>query len=735
MAIVQIIIVGKNESANALNSTRKDVDLLDAAVGKLKNGLAALGISFSAVKLLDLAKDAAVMNARYTTLGVTMGVVGANAGYTADQMEKHEAALRKNGIAMIESRETLTKMASAHMELAESVKLSRIAQDAAVIGGINSSEAFSRMIDGIRSGEVEILKTIGINASFENSYKRLAKELGKTSDELTETEKVTARTNAVIAKGADIAGAYEAAMGTAGKQLSSMKRYMDNLKVTAGEVFQDLLIVAVGGFTDALKEANTEAERLQQEGQLKEWGRDVVLAMAAVADAVRIVINLVATVTGAAVAGTMQIFALGQATAAILRGDLAGARQSMNEMRAYGEGWWEDMQKRWNGKSFTASAQEMFAERDRNAPADAARKQEMEERQLAAGRERRREEEAQAQAAALEKEEKGWAKLAEWADESLEKMIAAEEKLLEEMRKRSNQYELLTAKMLEYEGEYQAAETQRQSVNKQSAEYLQLQTDAANGLRGAVGALATTEKQRSIDLATALSRENEEQRNYEESTARLREQLDVLLGKDKELADAEAKVREGLGAMAELQDRVRIAWAEGNKVAISALSQQIALQDRLNAKVSEQLAFMESVKVLTGEIVGFNNGQAIYRDDWKSQQYQYQSPQAAVAAAQGSPAASWGQPAGTIYDAQGKPVSVPAFAEGTPYVKKSGYAYIHEGEAVVKASQNRGGGGNITIGGISVTVQGGNSSAATVDEIARQLVPAIRRNLGRSLAA
>lgn len=737
MAIVQIIIQGKNESGGAFNSTRKDVDLLDAAVGKLKSGLAALGLSFSAIKLFDLAKEAAMLNARYTTLGVTMQVVGANAGYTADEMARYEQQLQKNGIAMIESRETLTKMASAHMDLAEAAKLSRVAQDAAVIGGINSSDAFNRMVDGIRSGEVEILKTIGINVNFEQSYKKLAQQLGKTSDELTETEKVMARTNAVIEKGADIAGAYEAAMGTAGKQVTSMQRYIDNLKVTAGEVFQDLLIVAVTQFTGALKDANTEAERLQQEGKLKEWGRDVVIAMAMVADAVRIVINLVATVTSTAIAGAMQIYALGSAAVAVARGDLAGAKRSLDEFKAYGDGWWEDMQQRWSGKSFTQTAKDMFADRDRNAPADAARRKEMEERQLAAGRERRLQEEAQARAAALEKEEKSWAKLAEWADNSVDKMIEAEERQLEEMRKRSDKYEELAAKMLDYEGKYLDAATRRQENDKRSAEYLQLQTDAANGLRGAVEALAATERQHAINKATAMARENEERRNYANETARLQAELDALLGKDKALIDSEAKLREGLNAMAGLQDRIRVAWAEGNKVAINALSQQIALQSQLNAKVSEQIAFMESVKVLTGEIVGFINGQAVYRDDWKKDQYWYQSPQTAAQSSMGASGSPWGQAAGTIYDVNGNPIDVPKFASGTPYVTKSGYAYIHEGEKIVPAAQNRSGGGSISIGGITMQISFVSTGNAQTDANAfvRAAVPELRRQLRNSLAA
>lgn len=208
------------------------------------------------------------LSARYDTMGIVMGVAGNNAGYTRSQMAGLQQELMLTGISALESRSSLTSLATANIDLASATKLARAAQDVAVVGNMNSSEALANLIHGIKSGQTEILRTLGLNVQFETGYRRVAAAVGKTTQELTEQEKVQSRTNQVLGEAARYAGIYEASMGTAGKQAKSMERYIENLEVQLGSTFQPAYSAGVELLTGAVKGLTKEFEQLQQSGDI-----------------------------------------------------------------------------------------------------------------------------------------------------------------------------------------------------------------------------------------------------------------------------------------------------------------------------------------------------------------------------------------------------------------------------------------------------------------------------------
>jgi hypothetical protein len=289
------------ENEKAADKTADASDKLSGKVDILTRLYRDIAAAAAAWKLVEHIKEMATLNARYETMGVVMRVAGNNAGYTGSQMLELEKQLQKTGISMLKSRETLTSLATANIDLAKASGLARASQDLAVVANINSSEAFARMVQGIKSGESEVLRTMGLNVSFEVSYKKLAAQLHTTSDKLTENQKVQARTNAVVQESIRYTGIYEEAMGTAGKQLLSMQRYTEDLKVKQGEVFNEILTVGVIAFTAHLKDANGEVSELARNGQLKAWGESITEVFVGVLDNINnalAAVKLLSTVAG-----------------------------------------------------------------------------------------------------------------------------------------------------------------------------------------------------------------------------------------------------------------------------------------------------------------------------------------------------------------------------------------------------------------------------------------------------
>lgn len=247
----------------------------EKSANRLAEAIKLLAAGYALLKVGEYVKDAALMAARYETLGVVMEVVGRNAGYTKTQMDYASEGIAKQGITMIESRESAVKLVQAHVDLQHAEGLARIAQNAAVIGHMNSSEAFDRLVNGIARGNVLILRNIGINVNLQSAYREMADSLGKTTKELTENERVEARRIAVFERGADINGVYEKSMDTAGKQILSMQRYTQDFKTTFGETFNEALTIGVMGLTDHLKGSNKAITDLSKNDQLEEWGHNI----------------------------------------------------------------------------------------------------------------------------------------------------------------------------------------------------------------------------------------------------------------------------------------------------------------------------------------------------------------------------------------------------------------------------------------------------------------------------
>ncbi len=255
-------------NTEGMDSAQRGMEGLTKTGEYLEKTINRVVAAFLSWKGAEWARDVVMLGARYETLGVAMTVVGHNAGYTSAQMAQFQDALQRTGISMIESRNNLARMAAAQLDLSKSSELARVAQDAAVIAGVNSSQAFESIVQGIVSGQPRILHTLGIFANFSAAEKAWADAHQRTAESLSVAEKVGIRMNEVLFEGAKRAGAYAASMDTAGKQIFSMQRYIEDLEVKLGSIFGPALQKMVFDLVDKLHLMSAALDDMQKSGQL-----------------------------------------------------------------------------------------------------------------------------------------------------------------------------------------------------------------------------------------------------------------------------------------------------------------------------------------------------------------------------------------------------------------------------------------------------------------------------------
>lgn len=213
--------------------------------------------------------------ARTEVLDIAMQSVARSSGYAIAALNAQRMSVMDLGIAEQEATQILTRFMQAQLNTADAAKLARVAQDAAVIAGYNSSQAAEQMTEAIAKQRPELLSAFGMTRNMLEIYKDYAATVGKTTAQLSEAEKKQAMLNYILAEGKKIAGTYEASMGVVGKQIRSLPRYWDTLKnAIAMPLTLPALSVIVGGITNSLKNAINWAEA--NTVTLQRWGQTAV---------------------------------------------------------------------------------------------------------------------------------------------------------------------------------------------------------------------------------------------------------------------------------------------------------------------------------------------------------------------------------------------------------------------------------------------------------------------------
>lgn len=204
------------------------VEILGSVVSKLGEATTAA---------IDFSKESVAMAGRSQELAVTASLLGQRIGFSAQEIQGYIDDITELGIRSDVSGQVLAQFARYNLDLAKATDFARVAQDAAIISGKDSSETLERLLRGIITLEKRTIRYAGVNVNLSESFKTAATEIGKSSETLTEQEKIQAALNAVLEEGVRIQGLYEAALETPAKQFRTLQREVQQLQIELGTPF------------------------------------------------------------------------------------------------------------------------------------------------------------------------------------------------------------------------------------------------------------------------------------------------------------------------------------------------------------------------------------------------------------------------------------------------------------------------------------------------------------------
>ena len=267
MADVTIDIVAKDSFSGVLGNFGSIMTGIESVVNLAKDAFDAI-----AKPIINFGLESTLAAARVSELQAVNQILGENAGIASGAIIEAAQAVRDMGIEAGVSQQVIAEFVKANLDIAYAADVARVAQDAAVISGLNSTEVTSRIIDGIVTLNPLILRNAGIIVDLQLGYQAYAAEMGIAVTEMTTAEKQQVALNLVLEAGAGIAGAYAAAMEEPGKVLRSFPRYFDDIMIAVGEPFQEAFGTTIFAFADLAKWIG---EAVSEGGEFRPFLEDV----------------------------------------------------------------------------------------------------------------------------------------------------------------------------------------------------------------------------------------------------------------------------------------------------------------------------------------------------------------------------------------------------------------------------------------------------------------------------
>jgi hypothetical protein len=213
---------------------------LSVAVGTLAAQIATKAAS----AFTSYGKEALMTSARVETLASVARFMGAQAGYSATEIDALAGALQRQGITSAQSYDTIIQLTRANLGLENATKLATVAQSLARATGQNSSQVLGQLIQGTQTLQVEVLRNAGVVVQLDQEYIKFAATAGRAVSTLSAQEKQQIALSAVIREGERVAGVYGVTNQNVGGKIQSLARHQEEASKAIGDVFLPVLRLA-----------------------------------------------------------------------------------------------------------------------------------------------------------------------------------------------------------------------------------------------------------------------------------------------------------------------------------------------------------------------------------------------------------------------------------------------------------------------------------------------------------
>lgn len=271
-----IILRAKNEAKAILSAASGDLDDLNKKANPVIDSFKTLGVmaASGAVAITAFGIKAGFSAARIEELTFALHAIAKANNLSTEAADNTVATLRKYNIAYEKSLQITSLFMQSQLDLADAIKLANVAKDLAVISGQDSSEATRTLTEAIASQSVLMLRQFGIVTTLNTLYEKHAEVLGKSVDELTETEKKQAFLNEILQSGTKVTGTYDAAMESVSKRFRSLTgRVIPDFIATIGLAFSPSIGVIVDDISQKIQDLTNWLQTNDE--TVKQWGINI----------------------------------------------------------------------------------------------------------------------------------------------------------------------------------------------------------------------------------------------------------------------------------------------------------------------------------------------------------------------------------------------------------------------------------------------------------------------------